>query len=1000
MGKLPGRSRTRSFAVRRRLLVERLDDRRVLASITGAVFEDLNGSFRRESTEQGAASRLVFLDLNQDGSLNSGEPVRMTEADGSFRFDDVADGSYLIRVFSGASTQSQTVPLEASLSGTVVAVEQASQLLPFGSGYLALGSQSILVGDPVAGITHEILLGGQLTKMQPLPDGRILVVGADSTSATSWLVDPATWSATPIDLPVEGSEKETFAGENAAWTDVVIDGRGRGLLLRKSDEMYSLLAVDASQPGGDIQIHESSTRVPADAQVVSSDSGDRSVLAWSGSDGLKLVLWSNATESLITRRGREIPGVTELLAFDDASGLVALRTSDGGVGVYDVDADFASLRTFRGISGPVALDGERELLVTVSAQESLLQLYSLQDGESIAEFAVDLSAIGAVTALSLPSPQAIGVLGAAGIAEIALRRPRANQVVITDGQDPDPVLFGVALSGSNTPPTFESFPLDPWSTREDVAIQQIAPGILSRSLDLDGDDYVLVQRSPASHGVAVFSVDGSISYTPDPDFHGTDSVSFLLHDGRDASQEFSLSFSVTPVADAPTSIRFLIDPIPENLQPGLSVGSIEVSDGDGLAGLVFEVADPRFAIQGDQVIFLQGPLNFLTEPQLDVAITVTDPETGTTLKSQAALTVTMPNEPIRSIWPDRVSVREDDHGGVITTIVVVDDDNAQTHTLTVDDERFQFDGRELRLAPGASLDFETEPEVTVRVTATEDIRNGHSLTETILISVADVPEGPQAIMLSSEIVVEHVRGFVVGDVSIDGSAAVPRFQLSVDDSRFEIVEGRLKLMDDQFVEYAAQSEIQLQITATDSQHVFDSLSQTFVIYVRENDAACHNHQNPYDVDHSGHVTALDALAIINYLNTYGPGPVEPTDTGYCYDVNLDAMVTALDALLVLNEMNRIQRSGGTVGSGEGGQTNRLSAPPTKEVKSSPTPVAGNKDEVFGQWGSSRKSAPNASGPASSAATPDWTVDAVSESSREEFAQNVDQSLRLLTDSEQ
>ncbi len=85
----------------------------------------------------------------------------------------------------------------------------------------------------------------------------------------------------------------------------------------------------------------------------------------------------------------------------------------------------------------------------------------------------------------------------------------------------------------------------------------------------------------------------------------------------------------------------------------------------------------------------------------------------------------------------------------------------------------------------------------------------------------------------------------------------------------------------------------------------------------ENDAPYHNHENPYDVDHSGKVSALDALAIINYLNVYGPGPVGPTDIGYCYDVNADAMVTALDALLVLNELNRIDAGGGTVGSGEG-----------------------------------------------------------------------------------
>jgi Dockerin type I domain len=174
-----------------------------------------------------------------------------------------------------------------------------------------------------------------------------------------------------------------------------------------------------------------------------------------------------------------------------------------------------------------------------------------------------------------------------------------------------------------------------------------------------------------------------------------------------------------------------------------------------------------------------------------------------------------------------------------------------------------------------------------------------------------------------------------------------------------------------------------------------------VIHVRENDHPHHNHGNPYDVDHSGHVTALDALAIINYLNTYGPGPVEPTDNGFCYDVNRDAMVTALDALLVLNEMNRIQNGSGTVGSGEGEKSNHLSTPPSKNIQRNPNPVSGSKDEVFGQWGSSRKSSPINTTPSSPSQTRDWTVEEASEeTSRDEFARNVDQSLRLLTDSDE
>ena len=73
--------------VRRRLLVERLGERRVLAAISGAVFEDADLSLQREVGESAAASRLVFIDANRNDRLDNGEPVSITGEDGSFRFE-------------------------------------------------------------------------------------------------------------------------------------------------------------------------------------------------------------------------------------------------------------------------------------------------------------------------------------------------------------------------------------------------------------------------------------------------------------------------------------------------------------------------------------------------------------------------------------------------------------------------------------------------------------------------------------------------------------------------------------------------------------------------------------------------------------------------------------------------------------------------------------------------------------------------------------------------
>jgi hypothetical protein len=116
------------------------------------------------------------------------------------------------------------------------------------------------------------------------------------------------------------------------------------------------------------------------------------------------------------------------------------------------------------------------------------------------------------------------------------------------------------------------------------------------------------------------------------------------------------------------------------------------------------------------------------------------------------------------------------------------------------------------------------------------------------------------------------------------------------------------------------------ITARDDSNIFESLSASFVVRVLENSNPYHNVDNPYDVDRNGSVTALDALAIINYLNVYGPGPIHRTDEDYAYDVNADQMVTALDVLLVLNEINRQRLRGEAVGNGEQVQSDLNGSP--------------------------------------------------------------------------
>jgi hypothetical protein len=67
--------------------------------IQGSVYLDNNGDGVHTASELGMARRQVFLDTNGSGAYDNGEPVTLTESDGSYTFR-VGPGSYIVRLIS------------------------------------------------------------------------------------------------------------------------------------------------------------------------------------------------------------------------------------------------------------------------------------------------------------------------------------------------------------------------------------------------------------------------------------------------------------------------------------------------------------------------------------------------------------------------------------------------------------------------------------------------------------------------------------------------------------------------------------------------------------------------------------------------------------------------------------------------------------------------------------------------------------------------------------
>jgi large repetitive protein len=126
---------------------------------------------------------------------------------------------------------------------------------------------------------------------------------------------------------------------------------------------------------------------------------------------------------------------------------------------------------------------------------------------------------------------------------------------------------------------------DGYATNEDQAFTVAAPGVLGNDTDIDGDVLsVQLVQGPAD-GVLVLNANGSFTYTPNPDFHGTDTFTYLARDGMADSNVAIVTISVNPVNDAPVAVdeSYTLDEdtVLTVLVPGLLAQSSDV-DGDAL----------------------------------------------------------------------------------------------------------------------------------------------------------------------------------------------------------------------------------------------------------------------------------------------------------------------------------------------------------------------------------------------------------------------------------
>jgi hypothetical protein len=99
---------------------------------------------------------------------------------------------------------------------------------------------------------------------------------------------------------------------------------------------------------------------------------------------------------------------------------------------------------------------------------------------------------------------------------------------------------------ANTPPEAVA---DTYTVTEDVP--RILD-VLANDSDADGDSLSAMIVDGPAHGTLDFNDDGSLTYTPDEDYFGSDGFTYKANDGTDDSAVTSVGIDVLPENDAPT----------------------------------------------------------------------------------------------------------------------------------------------------------------------------------------------------------------------------------------------------------------------------------------------------------------------------------------------------------------------------------------------------------------------------------------------------------------
>ena len=241
------------------------------------------------------------------------------------------------------------------------------------------------------------------------------------------------------------------------------------------------------------------------------------------------------------------------------------------------------------------------------------------------------------------------------------------------------------------------------------------------------------------------------------------------------------------------------------------------------------------------------------------------------------------------------------------------------------------------VASGTQLNFETQATYAVSVDITDSVAPTRSSTHQVTITVKDVNDVPSAIKLSDAQVPTLQKGIALSQFVVTDEDPATQYIFTTNDPRFEMRGDKLALRNSVFfASPLAGTTATVNISVTDANDPSSTAVLPLSLSVVNNPYPWQNRKSTLDVNTDGSITALDALLVINALNSssIGKGPLAtPREFDqlklFYLDTSGDNQLSPLDALLVLNQLN--SKAGGEGESVQATETSIAEAPVSAET---------------------------------------------------------------------